>query len=61
MRLTALPSLKLTGRLFLIMLATCLLLVVGIATVFVAAVKMLVEVMHSASAGNKAANDSHFS
>ncbi|MCK6392878.1 hypothetical protein [Zoogloea sp.] len=33
----------------------------GIATVFVAAVKMLVEVMHSASAGNKAANDSHFS
>jgi two-component system sensor histidine kinase BaeS len=34
MRLTALPSLKLTGRLFLIMLATCLLLVVGIATVW---------------------------
>lgn len=33
----------------------------GIATVFVAAVKMLVEVMHSASSGNKAANDGSFS
>ena len=30
----------------------------GIATVFVAAVKMLVEVMHSASSSNAAANDS---
>ena len=33
----------------------------GIATVFVSAIKTLVEVLHSASAGSKAANDSKFS
>lgn len=34
---------------------------IGIALVFVAAVKMLVEVLHAASRGTKAANDSKFS
>ena len=34
---------------------------IGIALVFVSAVKMLVEVLHAASRGNKAANDSTFS
>ena len=33
----------------------------GIVGVFIAAVKMLVEVMHSASAGTRAANDNRFS
>lgn len=33
----------------------------GIVTVFIAAVKMLVEVMHAASRGKQAANDSRFS
>lgn len=33
----------------------------GLITVFIAAVKMLVEVMHSASAGRDAANDNTFS
>jgi len=34
---------------------------IGIALVFVSAVKMLVEVLHAASRGNAAANDSKFS
>ena len=33
----------------------------GIVTVFIAAVKMLVEVMHAASRGKSAANDGRFS